>query len=66
MGPHSYEGRFLKGYGFTVCRTCYDANWDGWQPGREVAIEAHLASISMPPPPTRNANGLYPREWPTS
>lgn len=65
MGPHIYEGRFLNGYGFTVCNTCYGGNWDGWSPTYDAAIEAHLEA-SGKVPPLRNTKGWYPRDWPST
>lgn len=60
MGPHVYEGRFLSAYSLTVCGSCFEGNWDGWNPRWEPKLKAHLARLGIPLPP-RNAAGLYPR-----
>ncbi len=29
MGPHIYNGKFIDLYKISVCKGCYDSNWDG-------------------------------------
>lgn len=61
FGPHVYDGNHIARYNLTVCRGCYQANWDGWAPVWEDAFEAHLHKhgISLP---ERNEKGWYPRD----
>lgn len=61
FGPHKYDGKHLDRYEMTVCRLCYDVNWDGWGPAREAAILDHLREKGIPVP-DRNQEGLLPRE----
>lgn len=63
FGPHAYDGTHLSGYGLTVCRSCYNSNWDGWAPRNEKIILAHLSSRGVRPP-ARNSAGWLPRDWP--
>ena len=59
-GLHSYEGHKLELYGIFCCNICWVANWDGWNPHCEVVLLQQLKAKDLPQP-TRNANGLLPR-----
>jgi hypothetical protein len=60
FGPHKYDGRTLKRYGgVTVCGTCIATNQDGWAPHLEQRL---LALPEVLTTPSRNENGLLPRE----
>lgn len=61
FGPHLYAGKHVPRYSITVCRDCYDANWDGWAPQFEAKILAHLEKNNLPAP-IRNTDGLLPRD----
>lgn len=61
FGPHRYEGKAVPTYRITVCRMCWDANWDGWARHLEEKVTAKLRDEGVPLPP-RNTNGLLPRE----
>jgi hypothetical protein len=32
MGPHVYNGKYIRQYEINTCMSCYRANWDGWAP----------------------------------
>ncbi len=61
MGPHVYDGKYIKRYDLSVCKLCYDGNWDGWGPNHEDRLIQHLKEkrISLPP---RNEKGWIPRD----
>ena len=61
MGPHVYEGRYIPRYNLTVCKACYEGNWDGWHHDYEKFILAHLKKKGLPVP-ERNQNDLLPRD----
>jgi hypothetical protein len=56
-----YDGTHIQAYGITVCRGCYDGNWDGWAPQFEEAVTRHLIAKGLPLP-KRNAKGWLPRD----
>jgi len=61
-GLHRYEGHPLKLYpGLSCCDSCWQANWDGWNPQCEKILLEHLKMKGMPVPP-RNSKGLLPRD----
>lgn len=60
-GQHRYQGRNAHYYGFMVCDTCWEANWDGWGPVWEPKIIAHL-NVNGIPIPRRNEAGWLPRD----
>lgn len=60
FGPHEYRGRKILLYDIMVCSSCFQANWDGWQPRLESRVTARLLEQGKPLP-ERNANGLLPR-----
>lgn len=60
MGPHRYDGQYIRAYELGICRACYAANWDGWGPLHEPKIIAHLEHHGIPIP-SRNAKGWIPR-----
>ena len=61
MGPHRYDGKFISRYQISVCRACYEGNWDGWAPHWEQHLVAHLKKnkLQIPEP---NAKGWLPRD----
>lgn len=61
MGPHRYDGTFISRYQISVCRACYESNWDGWAPHWGEHIVAHLKKNKLPIP-ERNARGWLPRD----
>ena len=61
MGPHIYDGKFIVRYQLSVCKSCWDNNWDGWGPYLERRLIAHLRAKDIPVP-ERNAKGWIPRE----
>ncbi len=61
MGPHLYEGEFIRHYQVSICSTCYKGNWDGWAPHYEHRLVAHLKKNGLPIP-ERNAKGWLPRD----
>lgn len=58
MGPHVYDGKFLSRYQLSVCKPCFEGNWDGWAPHFEQTLKAHLKAKGIPLP-RRNAAGHY-------
>lgn len=60
FGLGIYDGQHVAGYDFTVCRTCFSSNWDGWAPHYEAKIVAHLSDKGLPIP-DRNEAGWLPR-----
>jgi hypothetical protein len=65
FGPHAYHGGHIPGYEITVCRNCYQSNWDGWAPAYEGKILRHLREQGVSSP-TRNSSGGLPRDWPSA
>lgn len=61
MGPHRYDGEFASLYKITVCKICWDGNWDGWNPGHEKYLLEKLKENGLPIP-ERNEKGLLPRD----
>lgn len=61
MGQHVYNGKFISRYQISVCKSCWDGNWDGWAPHYEQRLIAHLQKKGIPLP-ERNAKGWFPRE----
>lgn len=61
MGPHRYDGRYIRRYKISVCKICYDGNWDGWAPHFEERLIKHLEKegISIP---KKNEKGWLPRD----
>lgn len=60
FGPHVYNGQRIPAYEITVCKVCFDGNWDGWGMRAEPVLIAHLKSRGIPIP-ERNAQGFIPR-----
>jgi len=60
FGPHRYDGKYISRYQISVCRSCYDSNWDGWA-HYEPRLVAHLKANNLPIP-ARNEKGWLPRE----
>lgn len=61
MGPHEYDGKYIKSYDISVCMPCYQGNWDGWAPPYEQKLLAHLKNKGLSIP-ARNSKDLLPRE----
>lgn len=61
MSAGRYDGENIKRFQFGVCNTCYEANWDGWNPRFEQKILKHLEEHNITPP-ERNDKGLFPRD----
>jgi len=61
FGPHIYDGRYIASYQITVCKSCWDGNWDGWGAGAEPKLISHLEKRGTPVP-KRNEKGWLPRE----
>ena len=61
-GSNYHPGHMLHGYRMYCCRTCFEGNWDGWNPCHEQKILDHLRKNGITPPP-RNEEGLLPREF---
>ena len=51
----------IPGYDLTVCRNCFQSNYEGWAPEHVEAFENHL-ELKQIPFPARHAGVLYPRE----
>ena len=61
-GPHRYEGHLLKLYdNIMCCDTCWECNWDGWNPDTAQKLVNHLKAKNLPIPP-RNSKGNLPRD----
>jgi hypothetical protein len=61
FGMNQYDGSYVPRYKISVCRSCYQSNWDGWSPGVEAKLRPHLAAAGLPIP-DRNAKGWLPRD----
>ncbi len=61
MGPHVYDGKHIHSYDISVCKSCYDGNWDGWASHNEQRLLAHLKERGLPVP-KRNEKDRLPRE----
>ena len=59
--PHIYNGKRIENYQLTVCKGCWDGNWDSWGPMVEQQLIAHLKERGIPIP-KRNEKGWLPRE----
>ena len=62
QGQGYYPLRKVNGYGLFCCSTCYDGNWDGWNPHHEKKLLKWLNENGITPPP-RNEKGWLPREF---
>ena len=58
---HKYEGQTIARYQLFVCRSCYDANADGWGSVHEDRLLDHLLNKRLPIP-ARNGKGRLPRD----
>lgn len=61
MGPHIYDGKWVRYYEMQVCKWCYDGNHDGWNPSYEEKILNHIHEKGIEEP-ERNDDGLLPRD----
>ncbi len=61
MGPHRYDGKFIPRYKISVCRICYDGNWDGWAPHFTERLIEHLKKEKFSIP-EKNERGWLPRD----
>lgn len=50
FGPHRYDGKTIPRYRLTVCMSCYEGNWDGWNHAAEEILLAHLDKECIPVP----------------
>ncbi len=57
--PSQLDGRYLKYYKLTICKTCFRGNWDGLAPHFEERFIHHLKNKGIPLP-ERNAKGRFP------
>ena len=61
-GPGLFKGHKAHLYGIMVCDSCWNGNWDGWNPSFEEKLLLILKEKSLPVPKRRNDNGLLPRD----
>lgn len=61
MGPHQYDGKYSSKYKISVCRSCWEGNWDGWNPRHERLLINNLKEHGCKVP-QRNDKGLLPRD----
>ena len=61
FSPHRYAGTHIPAYNITVCRICYEMNWDGWHPKYTDKLIEHLKKEGLPIP-ERNENRWLPRD----
>jgi hypothetical protein len=61
MGPHIYNGKYIKTYKILVCKSCYGSNWDGWSPHHESILLKHIEKHGLIIP-KRNDEGYLPRD----
>lgn len=61
MGPNQYDGKWIPRYQLSVCRSCYEGNWDGWGPVAEEKLLPHLREKGIEIP-ERNSKGWIPRD----
>ncbi|KFO67327.1 hypothetical protein ER57_11565 [Smithella sp. SCADC] len=61
ISPPRIDGVTIPRYQITVCRSCYNMNWDGWELGREKLLIEHL-KLNNIPIPHPNMNGRLPRD----
>jgi hypothetical protein len=61
FGPHKFDGKHIPRYQITVCKPCWDGNWDGWAPHLEKRLISHIEKNGLPVP-ERNSKGWLPRE----
>ena len=54
------NGKHIAKYNLTVCRTCFNANHDGWSPIYTKKILAHLEANNIEAP-VINEKGCIPR-----
>jgi hypothetical protein len=59
--PGGHHFTFIRNYQFSLCHWCYEGNWDGYNPGLNDRIIAHLKAKELPIP-ARNDKDLFPRE----
>ena len=60
-GPQRYDGHGSQRYSVFVCDSCWEGNWDGWNPMHERFLLARLKEKGLPIP-ERNEKGWLPRE----
>ena len=58
---HDAAERHVRRYQMSVCRACWDRNWDGWPRQYEARILQDLQGRELPVP-VRNVFGRFPRE----
>lgn len=59
-GQGLYNGQYLPHYKMTICKGCFEGNWDGFAPHHEKKFIEHLTKggIALP---ERNEKGWFPR-----
>lgn len=57
-----HDGKRMRALGKTVCLTCYDGNWDGWNPQVEEKIIELIEEQGFVVP-ERNEKGWIPRDF---
>jgi len=60
-GGNQYDGRFVKSYNANICRTCDQANWDGFAPQFEKTLLSLIEKAGLPIP-ERNSKGWLPNK----
>ena len=45
FGHGVYEGRVVRAWGITICRTCESGNWDGIVPRVHPRLVEHLSPM---------------------
>lgn len=60
MGRGVYDGKWINEYQVSTCKTCYEANHDGWMPDYGAKLLEHLRSKGIKEP-ALNPMGLIPR-----
>jgi len=59
MGPHVYDGKHVRSYDISVCKSCYEGNWDGWASHYEQRLLAHLKERGLPVPKRNDKDRLH-------
>jgi len=57
---HHHPGKRSELFQITVCPTCWEGNYDGWNPRLEPKLLEHAREIGLTIP-GRLSNGLLPR-----
>jgi len=60
FGSGQYDAKYLSHYKMTICKGCFQGNWDGFAPRLEDKFIGHLKKEGIELP-ERNAKGWFPR-----